>query len=112
MIRVPVNPDLVRWARERAGRTMEDLSRRFPKIEAWERGEMQPTFRQLESFAKATHAPIGYLTLGARVSKRFARALVESTLEGRTGFTEAFGMLGLKRMKTFEDLGRSLGVAW
>ncbi len=63
MIRVPVQPDLLRWARERAGRTGEELSRRFPKIEAWERGEVQPTFRQLEDFAKATHAPIGYLFL-------------------------------------------------
>ncbi len=63
MIRVPVQPDLLRWARERAGRSREDLARRFPKIEAWERGEVQPTFRQLEGFAKATHAPIGYLFL-------------------------------------------------
>ncbi len=63
MIRVPVKPDLLRWARERAGRTREELSPRFPKIEAWERGEMQPTFKQLEGFAKATHAPIGYLFL-------------------------------------------------
>ena len=63
MIRVPVQPDLLRWARERAGRSREDLSRRFAKIEAWERGEVQPTFRQLEDFAKATHAPFGYLFL-------------------------------------------------
>ena len=63
MIRVPVQPGLLRWARERAGRSREDLSRRFAKIEAWERGEVQPTFRQLEDFAKATHAPFGYLFL-------------------------------------------------
>ena len=50
-----------------------------------------------------------YLTLGARVSKRFARALVVSTLEGRTAFTETFRMLGLKKMATFNELGRSLG---
>jgi Zn-dependent peptidase ImmA (M78 family) len=51
-----------------------------------------------------------YLTLGARVSKRFARALVVSTLEGRTSFTEAFRMLGVKRMAAFQELGHSLGV--
>ena len=51
-----------------------------------------------------------YLTLGARVSKRFARAMVVSTLEGRTSFTETFRMLGLRKMATFNALGRSLGV--
>jgi Zn-dependent peptidase ImmA (M78 family) len=50
-----------------------------------------------------------YLTLGARVSKRFARALVVSTLEGQTLYRDAFRMLGIKRDATFRELGAQLG---
>jgi len=52
-----------------------------------------------------------YLTLGARASKRFARALVVSTLEGQSSFTEALRLLGFKRMSTFRELGQNLGLA-
>jgi len=39
------------------------LAVRFPQLAAWERGEKQPTLKQLETFAKATHTPIGFLFL-------------------------------------------------
>ena len=63
MNRVGVQPELLRWARERSGRESEYFLKYFPKLGAWERGSELPTFRQLEAFAKATYAPIGYLFL-------------------------------------------------
>ena len=63
MNRVGVKPELLRWARRRSGQSAEYLRKRFPKLEAWERGVTMPTFRQLEDFAKATYLPIGYLFL-------------------------------------------------
>ena len=56
---VPVKPALLTWARERASYSLQEMSVQFPKIADWERGEAQPTFRQLEAFADTTHAPIG-----------------------------------------------------
>jgi Zn-dependent peptidase ImmA (M78 family) len=61
--RVQVRPTLVRWARERAGLTVAATARRFPHIEEWESGDARPTLKQLEAFAKATYAPIGYFFL-------------------------------------------------
>lgn len=63
MIRVTVNPGMFRWARERAGFEPSALADRFPRLVAWERGEAQPTLKQLESFAQATYTPVGYLFL-------------------------------------------------
>jgi Zn-dependent peptidase ImmA (M78 family)/transcriptional regulator with XRE-family HTH domain len=62
-MRVRVRPELLRWARERAGFSAEALARRIPQLPAWERGEVLPTLKQVEKFAKATYAPVGYLFL-------------------------------------------------
>ncbi len=63
MIRVDIKPELLSWARERAGLEADALTHRFPKLEAWEQGTVQPTLKQVEDFAKATHTPVGFLFL-------------------------------------------------
>jgi Zn-dependent peptidase ImmA (M78 family) len=64
-MRVEVRPELLQWARERAGMDAASLTRRFPKLADWESGDASPTLKQLEQFARATHAPIGFLFLAA-----------------------------------------------
>jgi len=63
MIRVPVRPEVLRWACERAGFEPEELAQRVPQLPAWMVGEKQPTLKQLEKLAKITRTPIGYLFL-------------------------------------------------
>ncbi|MCB4757244.1 MAG: ImmA/IrrE family metallo-endopeptidase [Elusimicrobia bacterium] len=63
MMRVEIKPELFRWARERAGLDIDALAHRFPQLMAWEQREVRPTLKQIERFAKATHAAIGFLFL-------------------------------------------------
>lgn len=63
MTRVAVEGTMLRWARERAGRTRDSLTPKFARVADWETGEVQPTLKQLEAFAKAVHVPVGYLFL-------------------------------------------------
>ncbi|NOZ87966.1 MAG: ImmA/IrrE family metallo-endopeptidase [Deltaproteobacteria bacterium] len=70
MIRVEVKPELLRWALDRAGRSIESLRNKFPKIEQWIRGEVKPTLKQLEKFAKTVCVPMGYLFLPSPPEER------------------------------------------
>ena len=70
-MRVDVKPEILRWARERAGLELDDLVRRFPKYIAWENGETRPTLNQLERFAKIVHAPVGALFLSKPLDEPF-----------------------------------------
>lgn len=63
MTRVPVKPEMLRWARSRGGYSLDAMVGRFPNLEEWEQGERQPTLKQLEAFARATHTPMGYFFL-------------------------------------------------
>ena len=63
MIPIQVNPELLRWARKRAGMTQNDLTTRFKKLVEWESGEIRPTLKQSEHFARTVHVPFGYLFL-------------------------------------------------
>ncbi|MDY6930280.1 MAG: hypothetical protein SWN10_24870 [Pseudomonadota bacterium] len=62
-----VNPTILTWARERAQLSVAVLASKLKvpeeKIDAWESGEKQPTFKQAQAFAARTHIPFGYLYL-------------------------------------------------
>ncbi|MBI4892954.1 MAG: ImmA/IrrE family metallo-endopeptidase [Acidobacteria bacterium] len=63
MAHVEVAPEILRWAIERSGKSVDSLHRRFPKLAAWLDRKSTPTQRQLESFAAATYTPFGLLFL-------------------------------------------------
>lgn len=70
MSRVAVESEVLRWAFQRSGRTLDRLQRKFPKIREWETGESQPTLRQLEHLAKETLTPLGFFFLAKPPEER------------------------------------------
>jgi Zn-dependent peptidase ImmA (M78 family) len=71
----------------------------------------QAELERLRQFAgNSTGGGNFYRTTLSRVSRRFARALVESTLEGQTLYRDAFRMLGVTKTKTFNNIGREAGL--
>ena len=65
---------------------------------------------RLRAFDRGSGGGDFYRTTSARVSRRFARALVVSTIEGQTLYRDAFRMLGISKTSTFSNLGREVGV--
>ena len=63
VVHVDVAPALLRWAVERAGWDETTTARRAPQLGSWLTGEKRPTLKQLETFAKNTHTPFGFLFL-------------------------------------------------
>ncbi|MGH6637801.1 MAG: XRE family transcriptional regulator [Polaromonas sp.] len=62
-----VNPQILRWMRERNGLSMDEAAAisgmTSEQLASWEVGESRPTFRQAQKLAQALHTPFGYLFL-------------------------------------------------
>lgn len=63
MSRIEVSPEVMKWACDRSGIDRTLLDKRFKSLPLWCSGEKSPTMKQLESFATATHTPLGALLL-------------------------------------------------
>lgn len=61
--KIPVKPNLLKWAIDRAEMSIPMLAKKFPKIEEWIEGKSHPTLKQLEMFANTVHVAIGFLFL-------------------------------------------------
>lgn len=55
---MPITPELVTWARENAGLTVDELTKDFRKIKYWEKGLDFPTYPQLEKLADKFKIPV------------------------------------------------------
>ncbi len=109
----PLNDEILRMARRFKVSTLV-IIRRIHDIGALSDEQFRQGYqRELDRLLSLPGTSGGnfYLSTSARVSKRFARAVVLSTLEGQTLYRDAFRMLGVSKVDTFNRLGHELGVA-
>ena len=77
-------------------------------------GEFQSVYHQNVSRKGERRGQSGgnfYATQILRISERFARALITSTLEGNTLYRDAYHLLSLKKESTFRKLTSRLGIS-
>ena len=89
------------------------ILRRLRDVGHIDSNQFQNLYRQeLEAFEAREQRQAGggnyYLNQPNKVSRRFAAALVASTLEGRTPYRNAFALLDMKKPKTFREFARTL----
>jgi transcriptional regulator with XRE-family HTH domain len=67
---IAANPSLIAWARAESGYAVERVAKRLQvteeRVVAWEKGERQPTLRQLEALARFLHRPLSVFFLPRR----------------------------------------------
>lgn len=67
------NPSVIEWAIKRCGKTPEDMTNISKKVPLWITGDAEPTVKQLQKLAKATHVLLPYFygdevpTLGLQI---------------------------------------------
>lgn len=92
------------------------MLRRLNDLALIDRETFQRLYREDEEQFRevaAVRAPGGdfYRTQRTRSGRRFARALIASTLEGRTPYRDALRLLGVSKLGTFHEFARQLGFA-
>ncbi len=112
-MRVDVKPDMLCWAIERAGMSTGDLRKKFPKIVQWAKGEVKPTLKQLEAFARAVRVPVGYMFLPEPPEERLPIPDLR-TIGGAPHRTPSPDLLDViylcqRRQAWYRDYARSVG---
>ena len=111
-----INPEMLRWARERAGYSVEQVANRrkvsSETVQDWEEGNSYPTWRQLEQLAHNDyHRSTGFFFLNAPPTESTAdvefRRLPGQMLEG----LEADTLYAIRRARVRQqDLRMLLGA--
>lgn len=74
-----INNDILLWAVERAGFSIDEFSQKVPAFSNWLYGKKKPTIKQLQTFAQKLHLPFGYLFLESPPEEKIPIPFFRST---------------------------------
>lgn len=138
MAKALINPEILVWARERAGLTVPQIAKKLSitpeQYLRWEAAEAKPTFNQAQNFAHKTYIPFGYLyldtapeepvllpdlrTIGDHPVKQYSlelRDTINMALERQTWFREYSQLNGHEPLKwlasqSIDDFNKALST--
>jgi Zn-dependent peptidase ImmA (M78 family) len=110
---VAVNPDVLRWARERAGLSLPAVAARIKKGEEvvadWETGSESPTFRQLEELADRVYKrPVAIFFFPNPPSEEDARSQFRTLPESEIDTLAPDTRFALREALAFQESVREL----
>ena len=112
-MRVAIARSLWSWACDRSGQSVADLAQRFPRLPQWMAGNSQPTYKQVQAFAAATHTPVGALFLPEppveSVPIADLRTLADQSLARPTPDLLETIFLCQQRQDWYRDFAQSMG---
>ena len=61
--RIQIKEEILHWVIQESQKESEEVINKFPKVVGWIKGDIKPTFKQLQDFASFLKVPFGYLFL-------------------------------------------------
>lgn len=121
---MPINPDVLRWAREIAGYSLEEISKKqsLSKFPQWEDGKSAPSYAQLEKIAEILHRPIALFFFPDRPQEetieKSLRAVSEEDIASlsptiRQLFRKAKAFqISLRELQSADIVNQNKRIAW
>ncbi|UCE74012.1 MAG: ImmA/IrrE family metallo-endopeptidase [Methanomassiliicoccales archaeon] len=112
-LKVEVNPKVFKWLRESSGWSIEDVAKRLKSsievVEAIEKGERQPTFRQLKELSNAYKRPLASFLLSVPIKER-PLPKDYRMLSGKKDVFDKSTIYIIRKVRNLQEISKELSI--
>ena len=112
-LKVDVNPKVFKWLRESSGWSIEDIAKRLKSnieiVEAIEKGERQPTLRQLKELSNAYKRPLASFLLSEPIKER-PLPKDYRMLPGKKDLFDKSTIYVIRKARNLQEISKELSV--